>query len=207
MCNLPVQNGPKCGAYAAAYYLYFKSNNRDSLNEGFINNDIYYQHVKFAGDMEGSDPMRIKSYLKRNPIICFNVNVYVSERIDDERLVLLVNMFARNANRDHSLNSVVELKDLIGEGNYAITLWYPANFFEDVSDETAIDQMLLKLPQMHYMLTKVDGDQLYVVDSNNPNIETGVNWCHVSQAGEKIVYTYNNGQVNKNYFFTGLVIK
>lgn len=205
MCNLPVQNGPKCGAYAAAYYLYFKSDNRAFLNEDFIN-DIYSQRVKFAGSMEGSDPMRIKDYLN-NPINGFNVNVYVSERIDDERLVLLVNRFARNANRDHSLNSVVELKDLIGEGNYAITLWYPANLFDDVSDEIAIDQMLLKLPQMHYMLTKVDGDQLYVVDSNNPNLRNAVNWCHVSQDDEKIVYTYNNGQVNKNYFFTGLVIK
>lgn len=193
MCNLPVQNGQTCGAYAAAYYLYFKSNNRDSLNEDFIN-DIYSQHVKFAGDMEGSDPMRIKGYLNDNPIICFDVNVYVPGRIDDERLVLLVNRFAQNANRNHSLNSVDELKNFIGNDNYAITLWMPQDFNGILSE-------------MHYMLTKVDGDQLYVVDSNNPNLRNAVNWCHVSQADEKIVYTYNNGQVNKNYFFTGLVIK
>lgn len=193
MCKLPVQKGSTCGAYAAAYYLYFKSGNRESLNEDFINY-IYSQRVKFDGSMEGSDPTKIMSFLNNNPINCFEVNVYVPIRIDDERLVLLVNMFARNANRDHSLNCMDELKNLIGEGNYAITLWMPQDFNGILSE-------------MHYMLTKVDGNQLYVVDSNNPNIETGVNWCHVSHAGEKIVYTYNNGQVNKNYFFTGLLIK
>lgn len=164
------------------------------MNKDFIN-DIYSQHVKLAGDMEGSDPMRIMSYLNDNPINCFDVNVYVSESIDDERLVLLVNMFARDADRNHLLNSVDELKDFIGNDNYAITLWYPANLFDNFG--TAIDQMLPNLSQMHYMLTKVDSDQLYVVDSHNPNLGNEVNWQPVASLDN----------VNGNFKFTGLLIK
>lgn len=197
MCNLPVQKGPRCGAYAAAYYLYFKSNNRNSLNEDFIN-DIYSQRVKFDGSMEGSDPMKIMNYLN-NPINRFAVNVYVSERIDDERLVLLVNSFARNADRNHSLIGMDELKNFIGNDNYAIALWYPANLFEDIDtiSEENIKKMMSRLPQMHYMLTKVAGNQLYVVDSNNPNLGNAVNWQPVT----------NLESVNGNFKFTGLLIK
>ena len=178
MARLPKQEGSKCGAYATAYYSYFKDGKADILKAV----DNIFNVVKFSVG-EGSDPRKIKSYLGEG------AEIYIPEDILDSNLRQLAN----NLIQDRQIYSN-SLKDLIGENNYAITLWYPENLFDNGAN------MMDQLPALHYMVARVTTNGLEVIDSNAPyDNNNKENWIKVDVSSDP--YRVNGMK------FTGLVIK
>lgn len=156
MCILPSQSGPTCGAYAVAYYIYFRGGDDGILNKDVIQ-DIYTNHVKIDG-AAGSDPVKIKDYLNSNdmPVVLY---VPKQDKVA-EGLKAAMEKFIRGDVMPYS-----DFTQVIGTG-YAITLWCPIGW-----------EIGQPLSGMHYMLTKIAEDILQVIDSNDPNTKYGEpNW-------------------------------